>query len=145
MFQTKNRFAFYVIALVSSVILASCGGDSIGTKYVSFAKCLTSKNLTMYGAYWCPHCANQKKLFGTEGFKEINYVECDPRGPKADPKLCAKKGVTSYPTWEFPDGTKASGEQSLEELSRRASCPLPSTTAAPATDSTTPPSTTPAK
>ena len=30
----------------------------------SFAQCLTSKGMKMYGAWWCPHCAEQKESFG---------------------------------------------------------------------------------
>ena len=29
----------------------------------------------MYGAYWCPHCQAQKKVFG-ESFQYVPYVEC---------------------------------------------------------------------
>lgn len=106
------------------IFLTACG-DPIGDKYVSFAKCLTQKNVTMYGAYWCPHCANQKALFGTQGAKELNYVECDKRGKLANPELCVQKGIKQYPTWIFPDGSSTSGELSLEALSAKSSCPLP--------------------
>ena len=44
-------------------------------KLDDFAKCLTQKSVVMYGAYWCPHCQAQKKLFGSS-FKYVNYVEC---------------------------------------------------------------------
>jgi thiol-disulfide isomerase/thioredoxin len=29
-----------------------------------FAECLKSKGAVFYGAFWCPHCQDQKKLFG---------------------------------------------------------------------------------
>jgi hypothetical protein len=30
----------------------------------AFAKCISAKQAKMYGAYWCPHCAEQKEMFG---------------------------------------------------------------------------------
>ncbi|MDO8443515.1 MAG: hypothetical protein Q7S78_00795 [Candidatus Azambacteria bacterium] len=88
-------------------------------KYDDFAKCLASKNITMYGAAWCSHCQNEKKAF--EGsFQYVPYVECPD-----EPKLCLDKGVTAYPTWIFPDNKKLVGEQGLEKLSQESSCPLP--------------------
>ena len=97
---------------------------SASGKYDDFAKCLAGSGTTMYGAYWCPHCQNQKKLFGSS-VKYINYVECDPRGDNARPELCKSKGVTGYPMWEFSDGTFGSGEQSLQRLSEKSGCILP--------------------
>lgn len=87
-------------------------------KYDTFAKCLTEKNLTMYGAYWCAHCKSQKALFG-DSFKYVNYVECSTQT-----KLCLDKGVNGYPTWITSDGQKFEGEQSLKKLSDLTSCPL---------------------
>jgi hypothetical protein len=84
-----------------------------------FAQCLASKDVTMYGAEWCPHCKNQKKLFGA-AFQYVPYVECPE-----NTNLCIAKGINGYPTWIFPDGQKLEGEQSLEKLSELSSCPLP--------------------
>ena len=42
-------------------------------KYDSFAKCLASKQAKMYGLYWCPHCIDQKEMFG-EAFHYVPYV-----------------------------------------------------------------------
>jgi glutaredoxin len=68
----------------------------------------------MYGAYWCPHCAEQKALFG-EAAKELPYVECDPSGVNPRPDLCEKVGVKSFPTWVV-GGERREGVQSLETL-----------------------------
>lgn len=54
----------------------------------------------MYGAFWCPHCAEQKKFFGKSA-DELPYVECDPRGENAQPQICQAKNVAWYPTWEI--------------------------------------------
>ena len=87
----------------------------------SFASCLADKKVTMYGAEWCPHCQNQKKLFG-DSFRLVPYVECPD-----NPSLCLAKGINGYPTWIFPDGSSVAGEQSLKALSEKSTCPLQET------------------
>ena len=89
------------------------------SKLDEFAQCLAEREVTMYGGAWCSHCQNQKKLFGSS-FEYVPYVECPN-----NVALCKEKGVTGYPTWILGDGTKLVGEQSLQELSEQASCPLP--------------------
>jgi len=85
----------------------------------SFARCLTEKKITMYGASWCPHCQAQKKMFG-DSFRLVQYVECPE-----NIKLCFEKGVQLFPTWIFDDGRKFEGAQSLEKLSELSVCALP--------------------
>jgi uncharacterized membrane protein len=70
----------------------------------------------MYGSYKCPHCNQQKQMFG-EAFRYIKYVECNPKGENANPSLCFAKGVMSYPTWEI-DGKFYEGAMTLEQISR---------------------------
>src|SRR6476620_5024249 len=48
-------------------------------RYDRFAQCLKERNILMYGAYWCPHCADQKEKFGAS-FKYAPYVECGVPG-----------------------------------------------------------------
>ena len=38
---------------------------------VKFAKFLSGSNVVMYSAYWCPHCHDQKQLFGKEAVKKL--------------------------------------------------------------------------
>ena len=78
------------------------------------AQHLTATNAKMYGAYWCPHCLDQKKAFG-DAKKLVPYVECDPKGENPQPALCQQKGIKGYPTWEI-NGKMLSGERSLDEL-----------------------------
>lgn len=92
--------------------------------YDSFAQCLTENDVTMYGAYWCPHCQNQKKLFGN-AWRHIDYVECaTPGAPNTMTKQCEEAGVEGYPTWINAAGEIIAGEQSLEELATFSGCPL---------------------
>jgi len=88
-----------------------------------FAQCLQNK-ATMYGAYWCPHCAVQKDLFGDNAFEYIDYVECDENGDNAQPQLCADNDITAYPTWFIEGEEWAMGVQTLEALSQATGCNL---------------------
>ncbi len=90
----------------------------------SFATCLKDSGAKFYGAFWCPHCQNQKALFGSSA-KLLPYIECStPNGQDRLP-VCTDAGITGYPTWTFTDGAVKTGEVSLEELSTLTSCPLP--------------------
>lgn len=86
-------------------------------KLDSFVQCLATKKLVMYGAYWCPHCQNQKKLLGDSQY--IPYVECT-----VEIKKCQDLGVNSYPTWIDANGQRYDGEQSLQKLSQISACEL---------------------
>lgn len=86
----------------------------------AIAECLASRGAKMYGAYWCPHCQNQKSAFG-EFFKYIPYVECDPKGENPDPGACKAAGIQGYPTWVI-GGVQYPGEKSVEELGKIAGC-----------------------
>ncbi len=101
--------------LVLSVVLAGC--TSGPGEYDSFAKCLTEKGVKMYGTEWCPHCQNQKRLFGSS-FDNINYIDCDIRREE-----CVNAGIQGYPTWIIK-GQQYPGEKSLEELSDLTGCEL---------------------
>ena len=91
-----------------------------------FAQCLTSKNAKFYGAFWCPHCQEQKQLFGTAK-KYLPYVECSSADGKSQLQVCTDAKIEGYPTWVFSDGSKVSGAISLEELSKKTGCELPKT------------------
>lgn len=86
-----------------------------------FAKCI-SQNAKLYGAFWCPHCKDQKALF-KESVKYIDYVECDPSGENAKPEECQAAGITGYPTWVI-NNQKYEGFKKLEELASLTNCKL---------------------
>ena len=70
-------------------------------------------------APWCPHCQEQKALFGASQDR-LPYVECSPGGPRgAAASACIKAGVQTYPTWVFADGSRVSAVMSLQELADR--------------------------
>jgi uncharacterized membrane protein/glutaredoxin len=78
---------------------------------------LSETGAKFYGAFWCPHCRDQKELFGSSVHR-LPYIECSPGGqgtPQAS--VCDAAGVKSYPTWII-NGTRYVGTQSLDELAR---------------------------
>jgi len=95
-----------------------------GPSEIALAEHLKKVGAKMYGAYWCPHCYDQKQLFGKEAAAIFNYVECAPDGRNAKPDVCQKvapqieaqtKEPFAFPTWEV-NGRFYRGTQSLEEL-----------------------------
>lgn len=71
----------------------------------------------MYGAYWCPHCQEQKEMFGASA-QRLPFVECSPGGPRApQTSVCAARGVKLYPTWII-NGQRTEAVMSLAELAK---------------------------
>ncbi|MEK7227491.1 MAG: hypothetical protein AAB641_01190 [Patescibacteria group bacterium] len=93
-------------------------------KLDSFASCIKDSGALFYGAFWCPHCQNQKALFSSSA-KLLPYIECSTPDGKGQIAVCTEAGIEGYPTWKFPDGTIKTGEVSLEDLSELTNCPLP--------------------
>src|SRR5258706_5509657 len=93
-------------------------------KYDSFAQCLKTKGLEFYGAFWCPHCQNQKALFGNSE-KYLPYVECSTPDSNGQLQVCINKKIEVYPTWIFADGSKNEGEMTFQELADKSGCALP--------------------
>jgi hypothetical protein len=89
-----------------------------------FAKCVTANSAKMYGAWWCPHCADQKDLFGS-AFKYVNYVECSPPGERTINDVCKQAGIKTFPTWQFAGGPRKEGTEPLGMLARETGCKLP--------------------
>jgi hypothetical protein len=90
----------------------------------AFAQCLTAKQARMYGLSWCPHCAEQKEMFGSS-FQYISYVECGTKGAHDEEASCVQAGIKHFPTWEFASGWRQEGTLSLQLLSEKTGCSLP--------------------
>tara|TARA_Y100001968_G_scaffold71567_1_gene62776 strand:+ start:402 stop:1346 length:945 start_codon:yes stop_codon:yes gene_type:complete len=82
---------------------------------ISLAEHLSSIGAVQYSAYWCPHCHDQKELFGKEAVPKLLIVECAQDGENSQTKLCQAKGINSFPSWEI-NGKIDSGVKSLNEL-----------------------------
>ncbi len=114
-----------VIAVFGLSVLNSKGSESAKSgKYDTFAQCIKDSGATFYGTFWCPHCQNQKKMFGSSA-KLLPYVECSTADAKGQTQICIDKNITGYPTWEFADGARLSGEVELSTLAEKTSCVLP--------------------
>ncbi|MEK6916638.1 MAG: hypothetical protein AABW92_02740 [Nanoarchaeota archaeon] len=121
------KFSLTIALAIFLVFLIACTSRPSypQEKVDEFAQCLTDDGTVMYGTFWCPHCAKVKKNFGTS-FKNINYVECDPRGDNEQSELCLEKGIEKYATFEFSDGSRLIGEPTFKELSEKTGCSMPS-------------------
>ena len=82
---------------------------------IRLAEHLTKEGAVMYNAYWCPHCHDQKEMFGKEATEKLNLVECAKDGLNNKRELCEAKGITGFPTWEI-NGSIDSGVKTLKEL-----------------------------
>jgi len=90
---------------------------------VAFAKALADAGVKFYGAAWCSFCTDQKELF-EDGGRFLPFIEVT----KADRTLNAvgtAEGITTFPTWEFPDDTRATGVLSLATIAQRSGVAIP--------------------
>jgi len=122
----KGALVFW-IGIVVLIVLAV--GASIFIKpgasnLEPFAQCLKDKGAVFYGAFWCPHCQRTKAMFGSAA-SLLPYTECSTPDGKAQLQVCIDKKIESYPTWEFADGSRLTGERTLQELAEKTSCTLP--------------------
>lgn len=86
-----------------------------GPAELALAEHLRKVGAREYGAFWCPHCHQQKQLFGKEAAAKLNYIECDPRGVNSQTQLCQEKGIRGFPTWEIK-GKLYPGLKLLDQL-----------------------------
>lgn len=114
----------WIIALVVVIsVIVVLMRENSPASYDSFAQCLTEKGAKMYGAFWCPHCNDQKEAFGSS-WKQVTYIECSTPDGKSQLPVCAAAGIQGYPTWVFADGSELPGQASFGQLSARTGCPL---------------------
>lgn len=90
----------------------------------AFAQCLGEKGAMFYGAFWCPHCRDQKALFERSS-SQLPYTECSTPDGKSQIQECVDTGINSYPTWIFADGSRVEKVMSLEDLANKTGCVLP--------------------
>jgi len=120
-----GRTAIYAVLIVAAFGLAYYLGNRSQHKHDAFARCLTQRGVKMYGAWWCPHCQDQKKEFGAS-FEYAPYVECGIKGDThGASQVCKDEKIQHYPTWQFPPtGERVERIFTLEELSDRTGCSL---------------------
>lgn len=124
---------------------SSTGGDSASQveqvasgPNLALAQCIEKSGAVFYGAFWCPHCKAQEARFG-DAAPALPYVECSTPDGNDQTFVCKEKGIKSYPTWKFADGSELTGEQTFETLAEKTGCvaALPGAAAAPTEASTT--------
>jgi uncharacterized membrane protein len=119
----RRKLSALVPGALAAAILAPLGAAFIyampaggGSGFeAALARHLRESGALMYGAHWCPHCTEQKALFG-DAAGDVPYVECAKDAVNGRPDLCEKAGVKVFPTWVM--GTeRREGVQSLSALS----------------------------
>lgn len=120
----RKRMLIYVGILILFAAAYLAGRYYKDHKYDSFAKCIAGKQAKMYGLYWCPHCVDQKAMFGS-AFKYVPYVECAIKGSKELAPECKIAGVKLFPSWQFGMDPPKEGVLSLDALSEKTGCSLP--------------------
>jgi hypothetical protein len=121
--KTKKA-AVYGIVLILLAGAFYAGRHYKNHKYDAFARCLATKQAKMYGLYWCPHCIEQKEMFG-QAFRYVPYVECAIKGSSEMAPECKIAGVKLFPSWQFGTEVPKEGVLSLEALSDKTGCSLP--------------------
>ena len=82
---------------------------------IALAEHLTASGAKLYTAYWCPHCHDQKELFGRQATEKLTVIECAPDGRNSQRELCEAKKIEGYPSWEIK-GQLDSGVKPLAKL-----------------------------
>ncbi len=86
-------------------------------KVRALAEHLAKTGAKFYGAYWCPHCEDQKLMFGGSAHR-LPYIECSLQGARApQAKICNDARIERYPTWIIGGGRRE-GVLTLTELAR---------------------------
>ena len=82
----------------------------------ALAEHLSDEGALFYGASWCSHCQEQKRLFGASA-RRLPYIECSTggQGTPASPS-CTAAGVQRYPTWVINGQAYAGEVLSLAQL-----------------------------
>ncbi len=127
--SSKKKVLLYALVPIFFIAAFAAGRYYRNHKYDSFAKCLSSKQARMYGLFWCPHCADQKRMF-QGSFQYVPYIECavrdsDGKVSKEMAPECKAAGVKLFPSWQFGAEPPKEGVLSLEELSQKTGCSLP--------------------
>lgn len=123
----KKTRGIIIWAVIGAIIIGSVAYSSYASKKPgeldTFAQCIADSDTTFYGAFWCPNCLNQKRLFGNSE-KILPYVECSTPDKSQMLQVCVDAGIKGYPTWDFPDGSRLTGEISLEVLAEKTGCKI---------------------
>jgi thiol-disulfide isomerase/thioredoxin len=122
--KTIIVFVVVIVLLLGGIFLLTARNNNStvsNTNLSAFAQCLKTTKTTFFGAFWCPHCQATKRMFG-KAAKELPYVECSTPDGRGQNQVCKDKNITNYPTWEFANGERLTGEVTLAQLTERTNC-----------------------
>jgi hypothetical protein len=89
-----RRIAIYAVLIMVAFGLAYYLSNRADHRHDAFARCLTDRGVKMYGAWWCPHCQEQKEKFGAS-FEYVPYVECGIKGDCTGDRRLAEMRTSS--------------------------------------------------
>lgn len=88
------------------------------TGYLTYSSLRTRTEAKFYGASWCSHCQDQKRLFGNAASR-LPFIECKPGGPSGPmTRTCVDNRIEHFPTWII-NGQRLEGVVTLSELANR--------------------------
>ncbi|MEQ1828272.1 MAG: peptidylprolyl isomerase, partial [Pirellula sp.] len=116
-----NMPAQYDTSSMNADSLVGEGEDA--PNLVEFAKALQQGGVRFFGADWCPVCNEQKKLF-EDGYQFLPFIEMT-NPDRTRNATAISENVTQYPTWEFANGSRVTGLQTLQQLSTLSGIAIP--------------------
>jgi len=122
--QSRKKKLIWGGIVLLFVLAYAAGWEYKNHRYDGFANCLASRHAKMYGLYWCPHCVEQKEMFG-KAFRYVPYVECAIKDSRELAPQCKAAGVKLFPSWQFGANPPIEGVFPLQELSDKTGCSLP--------------------
>lgn len=129
--RKKNNYTVLIVAAVILIFIgfavANRQSSSLNQdmSYLDeFAQCLSNEGAIFYGTFWCNHCEDQKRAFGS-AFQYINYVECSTADGRGQLPACQQANIEAYPTWVFSDSSRQTGNLPLSILADKTACSLP--------------------
>jgi uncharacterized membrane protein len=119
----KPWLVWIVIINLIPLVVLNVGGEN--EDHTDLAKCITAKEVNMYGSFRCGVCAKTRAMFG-DSFEYINEIECHPQGQNPQTELCISKDLQGTPTWILePNGKEEkryTGFLNIEELKEFSGC-----------------------
>jgi uncharacterized membrane protein len=99
---TKTAVPSLLLVLTLHLYYAGTRGEPAEAedpKLQALAVHLADSGAQFFGAVWCPHCEDQKRIFGASAHR-LPYIECSPYG-RSGPQAarCQEMGIRVYPTW----------------------------------------------
>ena len=110
----KKVSLFTLVLATVFMFGASCSKPATTVKgdprAAQVAQALTDAEVKFYGASWCPHCAEQKQMFG-DAVKQLPYIECSTPDKQHQTQVCIDAAIKAYPTWDFGAGEQGNRDR----------------------------------